>query len=530
MRIILFFAIAALLPAAPSPAQKENTAKPPTAAKQAEVEKVRLAMMDAPRVEPKQPRKLLIFWRCEGFAHSCVPLASRTFEIMGEKTGAYAPTLSDDMDMFLPENLAEFDAVLFNNTTHLQFENPKHREGLMRFVKSGKGVIGIHAASDNFYTWPEAAEMMGGLFDNHPWHAGGTWAIKVEDPGHPISRAFDGQDFLINDEIYQIKGPYSRDTHRVLLRLDMTKECNHKVKKEGIHREDMDFAVAWIRTFGKGRVFYSSLGHNHHIYWNEQVLQHYLDGIQWALGDQEVDPTPSNGFDVDWLTDDGLTAFRGDTGDWMSVGEAFKHPEDEKKLASNPGAGTLVNGKDGRTKHLVSQKEYGDIEAHIEFMVPKGSNSGVYFMGRYEIQVLDSFGVKEPKHSDCGGIYQRWNPKAADGNHGYDGRPPRTNASREPGRWQSFDVLFKAPRFDEAGHKIANARFVRVIHNGIVVHRNEELTGPTRAALYQDEKPTGPLMLQGDHGPVAYRNIRIAVRKNPKKEERFKEREASSIK
>jgi hypothetical protein len=151
--------------------------------------------------------------------------------------------------------------------------------------------------------------------------------------------------------------------------------------------------------------------------------------------------------------------------------------------------------------------EHGDVLAHIEFMVPKGSNSGVYFMGRYEIQVLDSFGVEQPQHSDCGGIYQRWDdnrdPK------GYEGRPPRVNAARAPGEWQVFDVVFRAPRFDANGKKTANAMFVRVVHNGVVVHENEEVTGPTRAALFNDEKPKGPLMLQGDHGPVAYRNIWI---------------------
>ncbi len=135
---------------------------------------------------------------------------------------------------------------------------------------------------------------------------------------------------------------------------------------------------------------------------------------------------------------------------------------------------------------------------------PKGSNSGVYFQARYEIQILDSWGVEHPKYGDCGGIYERWKD-----NQGFEGRPPRVNASREPGEWQSFDVIFRAPRFDAAGGKIANARFVKVIHNGTVVHENVEVTGPTRASTFEDEKPLGPLMLQGDHGPVAYRNLRV---------------------
>lgn len=119
--------------------------------------------------------------------------------------------------------------------------------------------------------------------------------------------------------------------------------------------------------------------------------------------------------------------------------------------------------------------------------------------------MLDSLGVESPKYSDCGGIYQRWK----DGK-GYEGVAPRTNASKAPGEWQTFEVVFHAPRFDEDGKKTANAKFVRVVHNGKVIQENVEVTGPTRAATFEnDEKPTGPIMLQGDHGPVAYRNLRI---------------------
>jgi len=196
---------------------------------------------------------------------------------------------------------------------------------------------------------------------------------------------------------------------------------------------------------------------------------------------------------------------RGGGGDWQVAGEVFMQAENPKLLASKPGTGMIVNGPTGRTKNLLSKQEHGDVRAHVEFMVPQGSNSGVYFQGRYEIQVFDSWGVAEPKHSDCGGIYQRWDNKRKP--QGYEGRPPRVNASRPPGMWQSYDVIFRAPRFDAKGKKIAHAKFEKVYHNGKLVHENQEVTGPTRAATYGDEKPLGPLMLQGDHGPVAYRNI-----------------------
>jgi hypothetical protein len=200
-----------------------------------------------------------------------------------------------------------------------------------------------------------------------------------------------------------------------------------------------------------------------------------------------------------------LSQWLAPTGDWLVVGGAKLAPDDERLLAAEPGSGVILNGKKGATGNLLSKTEHGDVAAHVEFMVPVGSNSGVYFQGRYEIQVLDSWKVEHPKYSDCGGIYQRWGDQG-----GYEGRAPRVNASLAPGQWQTFDVVFRAPRFDAAGKKTANAKFVKVVHNGVVIHENVEVTGPTRAATFEtDEKPLGPLMLQGDHGPVAYRNIQL---------------------
>lgn len=208
------------------------------------------------------------------------------------------------------------------------------------------------------------------------------------------------------------------------------------------------------------------------------------------------------------LSTDDFVAWRDDHGTWTAVGEASMSPQDEKRIATQPGKGVLVNGPDGKTVNLFSKVESGDVLAHIEFMVPKGSNSGVYFQGRYEVQILDSWGVPSPTYTDCGGIYQRWD-EARDPK-GYEGHAPRMNASLAPGEWQTYDVIFRAPRFDSNGKKTENARFIRVLHNGRVVHENVEVTGPTRAAAFEDEKPTGPLMFQGDHGPVAYRNIWLA--------------------
>ena len=210
-----------------------------------------------------------------------------------------------------------------------------------------------------------------------------------------------------------------------------------------------------------------------------------------------------------YLTGDDLSAWRGDTGQWQIVGDAFINPNNEKLLSSKPGTGIVVNGPMGKTTHLISKLEFGDIKTHIEFMISKGSNSGVYFAGRYEVQIYDSYGVAKGEYPgiECGGIYERWDENRRP--RGYEGHSPRVNASQPAGQWQVFDVIFRAPRFDKSGKKIANARFEKIVHNGIVVPENIELTGPTRSSAYDDEKTVGPLMLQGDHGPVAYHNIWI---------------------
>ncbi|MHC4996658.1 MAG: family 16 glycoside hydrolase [Planctomycetota bacterium] len=207
----------------------------------------------------------------------------------------------------------------------------------------------------------------------------------------------------------------------------------------------------------------------------------------------------------------GMAGWRQPVGTWQNVGDAEMSAENPRALvALEPtGHGVIVAGHRGRTSNLISVDEHADCRLHVEFMVPEKSNSGVYLMGRYEVQVFSSYGKEKPTFSDAGGIYQRWNAKAPRGQQGYEGHAPRVNASKPDGEWQSFDIVFRAPRFDAAGNKTANAAFVSVKHNGVLVHENVELTGPTRASTYQDEKPTGPLMLQGDHGPVAYRNIRI---------------------
>jgi len=221
--------------------------------------------------------------------------------------------------------------------------------------------------------------------------------------------------------------------------------------------------------------------------------------------------------DPPFLLEDGWTSLLNERNlnDW-----SFEHPEKgiwtnsagiywdsqhaPKELTALPGPGTrIANGRTGGNSNIYTKQKFGDVEVYVEFLIPTGSNSGVYLHGLYEVQIYDSYSVKQPAYLDCGAIYHRWiNEK------GVGGWPPLVNASRPAGQWQSFQIWFKAPRF-ENGRKTADATFVRVLHNGVLVHENTKVEGPTRSGLEIPEAPQNPLMLQGDHGPVAYRNLYV---------------------
>ena len=242
--------------------------------------------------EAKKDRRILLFWRCEGFIHNSIPHGNFAVQAMAKKTGAFQVDLADSYDVFTTANLAKYDAVLLNNTTHMKFPEASQLNAFLDFVAEGNGLIGFHAASDNFGRHPEARALVGGQFNGHPWGAGGTWAFKLDDPGHRLNQVFKGEGFWHTDEIYQYnpESYVGTDTLRVLVSLDMSQ----KVVSERINDGPREVPVSWVRSAGKGRVFYTNLGHRQETFRNPIILQHMLDGIQYALGDLEADATPTS--------------------------------------------------------------------------------------------------------------------------------------------------------------------------------------------------------------------------------------------
>jgi hypothetical protein len=202
---------------------------------------------------------------------------------------------------------------------------------------------------------------------------------------------------------------------------------------------------------------------------------------------------PFNGKDLDGWKVKGPE----DKTQWK-VGLAALDPEKPNLLVCKEGAGEMVNvvgGSHGKGLDMYSTATWGDCRIELEVMVPKGSNSGIYVMGEYEIQVLDSFGKQKVGPGDMGGIY--------------GASPPKVNASKAPGEWQKYEIDFRAPKFGADGKKTANAVFLKVVLNGQVIHENVEIAKSTGGPLAGKEAPTGPIMFQGNHGPVAFRNIKV---------------------
>lgn len=246
-----------------------------------ELKKIEKALQTFPTVKPKKVPQILVYSKASGFAHKSIPTGVKALRALALKTGAFNPKFSQSVEDFSAENLKNFDGLIFNNCTRVEkaFVSPKQRSALLNFIRKGKGFVGFHGASDaGMPKWQEYTNMIGGCFDGHPWNAGGTWPFRVEDPEHTLSKSFAANTFRFSDEIYQYKG-YDRKNLRVLISLDANK--SGKSGKSPTH----DYPVSWVKSYGKGRVFYSNFGHNKATWWTPFLLEHFLAGIRWSVGE-----------------------------------------------------------------------------------------------------------------------------------------------------------------------------------------------------------------------------------------------------
>lgn len=238
-------------------------------------------------------KKILAIGAAKGWQHDATSHALATLEQIGQETGLWDTYIRTDTQLItkkkLPmnaKNLSYFDAIAFYTTAEIDLDE-EQKAALLSFVRDeGKGFIGMHTATDTLYKWPEYGEMVGGYFDLHPWNTFMA-PIVVEDRSNPITAHFP-KTFTIRDEIYQMKN-WSRDKVRVLMSLDASKL---DLKNKNVHRTDNDFAVTWIKDYGKGRVFYTTLGHLEEVYDRPDIRKMFLEAVRWTLGMTKADTTP----------------------------------------------------------------------------------------------------------------------------------------------------------------------------------------------------------------------------------------------
>jgi type 1 glutamine amidotransferase len=269
------------------------------------IQEIEAALPKKAPAKPKKARKLLVTSLAMNGdriirGHPGIPPATYAIEQMGKRTGAFEAVFSNDVEMFRPEKLKEFDAICFNNTQGVIIRDPALYDSISKFIDGGGGFIGFHAAiaTINQYpkydVWPWYTQMLGATESGgHPWMPNDSFTIKVEDVKSPLNKVFKGKGFEMVDEVFQLQEPDPRERIHVLLSIDMATSKPPSRPALPVRQKDGDFPLTWIKSEGKGRVFYSGIGHNAHVFWNATLLEHFLAGIQYALGDIKADATPS---------------------------------------------------------------------------------------------------------------------------------------------------------------------------------------------------------------------------------------------
>jgi len=436
-----------------------------------------LALVVSAQAEAK---RVLVVTATQGFRHSSIPLAEKILAGLGEQTGLWTVEYArggadgkgtDDVrEKMSRENLKKYDAIIFANTTG-NLPLPE-KEALTDFVKSGKGFVGMHSASDTFPGWRPYVEMLGGEFQIHHEQVGVN--CLNEDHEHPATRHL-GPVYSVFDEIYLLKN-FDRTKVHGLLTLD----------RHPNYGTPGDYPIAWSKEFGKGRLFYTSLGHREDVWLSSDYQKHIVGGIKFALGLEKGDSEPQDTtFQVskEERKEGFKPLFNGRNLD------GWKLRNKGGRASWNVQNGNLVNlitkdpqGKDMYGTDLVSEDKFKDFIVRYEYLVPKGANSGFYLRGRHELQIMDDGNRKAPEMGSNGGLYSI--------------QPAATLASRKMGEWQEVEAKMIGNR-------------LTVFLNGVKIHDNVAVDKATGGQLDDNVKEPGPFMLQGDHGTVAFRKIRV---------------------
>ncbi len=428
-----------------------------------------LLALGMPSVVFAAQKNVLVVTVTKGFRHSSIPTAEAVLGSLAEQHGGfrvdYARTDEELTEKTAPDRLAQLDGVVFANTTG---ELPvADKEAFMAWIRAGHGFVGMHSASDTFHQFAPYIEMIGGEFLTH----GPQVEVDIvnEDPAHAACQHY-GPHFKVFDEIYILKN-FHRD--RVHGLLSLTHHPNSKVPG--------DYPIAWSKSYGKGKVFYTVMGHREDVWTNADYQDHILGALLWSLGlaegaaepvDQTVKLSPAE-------ADAGFRPlFNGvDLAGWH-----LRKPDGTASWSAQNGMLVNTIGEGEHGTDLVSDDTFWNFTARYEYQVPKGSNSGFYLRGRHEIQILEDAQGRKLSNGGNGAIYSV--------------KPVDVFVSRKAGEWQSVEVTMRENR-------------VTVFLNGVKVHDAVEVNKATGSELDADLDQPGSIMLQGDHGAISFRNIRI---------------------
>ena len=423
-----------------------------------------------------KPKQVLLVSVTKGFRHDVIPTTDKLVEELARKSGKftvdYVRTEQDMTQKMTAAALKQYDAVIFNNTTG-DLPLPD-REAFLAWIRSGKGFVGFHAATDTFPGFPGYIDLIGAQFKTH--HEQAEVEVLIQDPKHPATKHFTGP-FRVKDEIYLVKNFYREKVHGLLW---LDKHPNFGIPG--------DYAIAWCKDYGKGRVFYTSLGHRTDVVARPDIQQHYLGGILWALGLEKGNAVPQSTKTV-LSPQEAKDGFRPLFDGVNLTGWKLRDPTGTKSW--NVQNGMLVNeiGKQIGLEHgtdLVSEDKFWNFTVRFDYMMPKGANSGFYLRGRHEIQLLDDGDSTTASNTSNGSIYNF--------------AAPTTFASRKAGQWQTVEATIIDNR-------------ITVTLNGVKIHDNLPCDRPTGGELDANVKTPGPILLQGDHGAVAFRNLRLKTLK-----------------
>lgn len=415
------------------------------------------------------PAKVLVVSVTKGFRHDVIPTADQMLAGLSKQSGKwiidYVRTDEEMAQKMTLDALKEVDGVVFNNTTG-DLPLPD-REGFLKWIKSGKGFVGLHAATDTFPGYPDYVDMIGALFKTH----GDQVEVKAinEDRFHPATRHYDSF-FRVFDEIYQFQN-FSRDRVHGLITLD--KHPNTRVPG--------DYPLAWCKNYGQGRVFYTALGHRVDVVQQSDYQQHVLMGIHWALGLEPGSGDPQSR-EYKLGEDESKLGFKVVFNGVNLTGWKLRDPNGRPSWTVQNGMLVNTVSDEEHGTDLVSEDKYRDFVIRYEYQIAPGANSGFYLHGRYELQILDDWAQGKPSKTGDGAFYNF--------------AAPLKFASFKPGEWNQVEATIKTNR-------------VTVILNGIKIHDNLHLVRPTGGELDAQLTEPGPIMLQGDHGSVAFRQIRI---------------------